>query len=1063
MLEHLNDKQKECVLFNENRPLLIEAGPGSGKTRVLIEKVKYLLSQGKNPESFLIITFTIKAANELKTKLLNQNINERIINKMQISTIHSFCLKLLEGTDKANYKIYAGNPDEKKNMFLLKHIKELGFKDESYVTRGQLSAVIDKFEEYSLFDVDTKGLVKYLKENRPVNPDFINFIKEEKENTGSFPRQKIELDSKKKKDKRIGLKDDWYDARYLQVAKSYPLYKKLLNENNLIDFNFLQINALNLLKNNPKTQYTNILIDEFQDTDPIQIQLFEILMKEAMEQNGSFTAVGDADQSIYGFRGSLDNYFEYLYEKYGDYIKKISLDYNYRSTNQIIGLSEFFIQNQRSENSEKLLKGYRNIDKDSFFINNSSKEDEAYEVTKIIKYLHEERKLNYNDISILSRSVINKGVKSLIKEFKENNIPYQIKGFDDLEEQDEIKSILTLIYYLIESEEGRPFLGTWNKDWLNLKAFTDDKFNQVFVNLSDETKEILFNLQEKYESEALAIDKILRKGVSGYGNISKFKGIFERREDDYIEELFKRIERPILTNENLIKYGVKNKADLEFFKKFNILKEKVKQLPKSYELDDEIRMYNIKEYFEDTFDVDEIPTILDIFYELLEITGYLNKDKINNPCYRSKIENIALLTNTMYNYENIISKYDLNGFYWYLSSNLSSYGTSNKEINGVQIMTIHKSKGLEFPVAIVLSLSKPGDKKRTTGFPKKFFNPAESNYIHMKATYYTPFEYLKYKNLDIVEEERAHYLEEERIIYVAMTRAEDMLILSCVDEEDLGKPTIIQNLIDNNPNLIKELTIDNLDIIPELKSSKDDVEEDKPRLSFTSISNYQNCPLKYKLYYNFEFKVSNSEKIIYGNIAHESLDFINKIAKEREISIEEIDQIIEKTYKNTPDIPFKEYDFKQIKANVHAYWDNIGSKIKVLDSEYPFNIKRDNFDLMGSIDLIYETKNGNLGILDYKNTENIQFGLEKYRKQLETYALALKLIDDCEYSDRKVEELCIYSIPLKDKIIISLDEINVNTLLSEIEDIAQKIMDDEFEQNISNKCKWCKFRFVCGI
>ena len=116
MKRTINDKQKECIRFDENRPLLIEAGPGAGKTFVLTERVKCLLKRGADPESFLVITFTIKAADELKLKLSNMDIPEKDINKMQISTIHSFCLKLLEGTDKENYKIYE---DEQKMMFLI--------------------------------------------------------------------------------------------------------------------------------------------------------------------------------------------------------------------------------------------------------------------------------------------------------------------------------------------------------------------------------------------------------------------------------------------------------------------------------------------------------------------------------------------------------------------------------------------------------------------------------------------------------------------------------------------------------------------------------------------------------------------------------------------------------------------------------------------------------------------------------------------------------------------------------------------------------------------------------
>ena len=101
---------------------------------------------------------------------------------------------------------------------------------------------------------------------------------------------------------------------------------ELLDDDEITDFNLLQYDALEFLENNPDTKYTNVLIDEFQDTDPIQIAIFEILLENALRKGGSFTAVGDPDQSIYGFRGSIDNYFDYMCDKYEDCIEKISLE-----------------------------------------------------------------------------------------------------------------------------------------------------------------------------------------------------------------------------------------------------------------------------------------------------------------------------------------------------------------------------------------------------------------------------------------------------------------------------------------------------------------------------------------------------------------------------------------------------------------------------------------------------------------------------------------------------------------------------------------------------------------
>ena len=355
----LNPEQEEAVTYLGPEPLLIEAGPGSGKTRVLIERIKFLLNHGIEPSSMLVITFTKKAAHELKERLNNDNIAQSVINEMQISTIHSFCLKLLADSNINIFNIY----DEKELiMFLSQHKKELGFTGEFYIPNSQLKDVVKKYDEYSLFDVDVNGLCDYIHENHPYSEEYVDLVKKEFRQKGKFPRKALKYDKKVKKGER-NLEDDWYDAKYFKIAESYPRFLKLLKRNNISTYDLLQKEALNYLIKNSKTQYTNILIDEFQDTDPIQIQIFEILLGEILKNKGSFTVVGDADQKIYGFRGATGDYFEYLRSRYS--CKNLALNYNYRSTDDIISISNNFIKHQRSKTSQKMLKGFREINKDS--------------------------------------------------------------------------------------------------------------------------------------------------------------------------------------------------------------------------------------------------------------------------------------------------------------------------------------------------------------------------------------------------------------------------------------------------------------------------------------------------------------------------------------------------------------------------------------------------------------------------------------------------------------------------------------------------------------------------
>jgi len=1070
----LNENQKKAVTYYGNKPLLIEAGPGSGKTRVIIERVKYLINERNiDPKSLLVSTFSIKAAEELKERLA-EDLDKEIINEMQISTIHSFCIKLLRENGHETIDIYDDEFGEKKNMFVLKNLNKLGFTREKTVTKGQIAAVIKKFDEYSIFNVDTDKLVEYIEENHPVSEEYLEFIDREYEN-GKFPRKKIDID-KKKKEKGNDYGHSWYNARYLQVAKAYPKYIELLNKEGATDFNFIQIDAYNLLKDNPKTQYTNILVDEFQDTDPIQIKIFEVLMNEALANGGTFTAVGDIDQNIYGFRGAITDYFEYLNKHYDTEV--IPLNINYRSTDEIISLTEQLIRHQRSDSSKKHLQGNRKTHIDSYYIENETKEDEADKIVSIIKHMKESGKIkDYSDIAILYRSVRNSS-GPLIERLKEEGISYQVSGIDDLIEKDEIKSIMLLLHFLTERETKVPIFTSYEKEWLNLKGFTGFNFNTELWNLSEDTKEILNKIQDEYEENLIAIQKEIVKEERAKGvKISakrSFSGVFDH-EDEILEKIFERIKKPILTNENLKAYGVRNEDDLKFFESLNNLKEDVININKNAKDNKVIRNARQKLRFRNKLKEDEIETleeianktekpetILEIYYKLLEITDFLNEDFVNNEENIEKIENIAILTRTMYNYENMISKRDFIGLYWYLHRNIRNYGSSVENINGVQLMTIHKSKGLEFPITIISSLTKPVGRSR--GFPNKYVDPSseENRHINGQATYYTPNYCLKDRNLTEKDEEIAHYKEEERIIYVAMTRAQDILILSSIGENG-KKPEIIQNLINNNPNLIRQLDYNNINTISSCEMHLEKEETNTIRLSYTSLDNYHECPFRYNLNYNMNFRVSDNEYITYGNISHNALEEINKInmeekEKNKQITKEMISKTVTKMYFNTPNIKHDEEDLNEVLEQIHSYWDKFGN-LKVLESEYPFEIKKDNYTLTGFIDLIYETKDG-IAILDYKTTDNVtDYKKEKYARQLYTYTLALK--EDPKYRNKDVTELKIYAIKSKEMIDIPLNPEKVNQRNQDIKEIVDGIINKKFPKKENKECSYCKFNFIC--
>jgi len=992
----LNENQQKVVEYNGNKPLLVEAGPGSGKTRVIIERVKFLINELKvNPSSLLVITFTRKAANELKDRL-SEDIPKNIINEMQISTIHSFCLDFLKKRGNVT-NLIDDDSGEKRRLFIQKYKYKLGFKNEFYLADYQIPSVINKFDEYTTFKVDIDGLIDYIKQTRPIDKEYVDFVNSFK----FFPSKKVRDNEKFKK--------SWYNARFLQTPKAYVKYLELLDLFNAVDYNTVQIKFLESLKENPETQYTNILVDEFQDTDPVQAEIFEILLKNAE----SFTAVGDVDQSIYSFRGSFRDYFEEFYNKYN--AELISLNYNYRSTNNIIRSSEAFIKPQRKEYSKKYLVGARNEDKESYILESLDPQEEAQKIFNLIKDLKDNGKIRqYSDVAILYRSIVsNKNIPFLIDEFKKNDISYHISGTEDLIESDEVKSILTLFYYIARKLDHSYGMSNLEKEWLNLRAFCGIDFIPKFRKLFVETKRYLMELQENFENDVLKTEKEVYFELTGKkSRKKKFNGVFTRNEDVLIE-IFKRVNKPVVDLDL-----IEDTGDREFFTELEKLRENV------FSSDEEDKL-----------------TILEVYYELLNLCGYFDDLVINNGDYELELENLSKISRTIFNYESIISANDVRGLFFFLTNVIEGYGTSSSDVDGVQLMTVHKAKGLEFPVTIVSSFSE-------YNFPLAPRDPMrEKDNINKEDTFYTPNKFLEYKDCSEADEVNLGLAEENRVIYVAMTRAQDILVLSVVGKmpEEICK---ISNYFNKN------LDLDNMSI----SSVGSKPEENKLNLSYSSFADYNNCPWRYNLLNKLHFKVSQKEVTKMGSIIHEALDVINQEIKDSgEISKENIEKIAKDTYYlhgGTDD------EFDDYMDSIFDYYNEIGFDIIVVDSEVPFSIDRDNYRFNGAIDLIYKNQNGEYGILDYKNTIFKDYNREKYAQQLLTYILALK--NDSKYCDIEITEAKIYAIKSRSLIDFNIGESRLATQKEEIQNTADLINSHEFNKNESSYCNICEFLKYCN-
>ena len=1067
---NLNEDQKVVVYDEDYKFLSVQAGPGSGKTRVLVEKVKYMVNVlDVKPETFLIITFTDNAAEELRDRLIEGEIPASDVQKMQISTIHSFCLKVLEEAGEVGLDVVAEG--DKLHLFIKKHLDKLGFEDDLNIGNGDIANMIEKYKEYSTFQVDTEGLVEYLEENFDIHKDFFNFVHEYMEkNDGEFPVD--EVDSKK------AFRESYKNAKYIQIAKSYPKYLKLLKEKHAIDFNQMQFQANDKLTeeflNRVFPKYTNVLIDEFQDTDPVQMEIFKKFIDNP--NTNSVTVVGDINQSIYGFRGSNKNYFKELSDLYPGKFEPVFLSTNYRSTEEIIDLTQDFISPHykpphkltRAKCGRKEMED-RPEHNDVYFMVSENGETEADNIIKIIRYIMADKKMNLSDIAILSRSVKPNQTscfKPLTKKLEENNINYQVRGIGDLAEIEEIKYILTLMYHLIQDDDPYyTFVPSETAKWLNLKTLTGANENKVLFELSDETKKILNQLHDRFEQDVIDKDGEIYQDYNPRGSpIDEFSKIFGRKRKRK-DAVFAGVKKPILSDENLIEYGITNERDLEFFHALNDLKRKVNA-----------------EHYSDR------PTISDVYLELLcDITGYLTVDLVNNEEEISN--NLAAIVSPISVYSEMMYERGLRGGFWSIMRSIKSIDAFKPDEDAVQIMTVHKSKGKEFPVVILASLR--DSKGRDKGFPFKYKEDNE------KSVTYTPDAFLKYPRYEDDAKE-SFIQEEERVIYVGKTRAEDELILSSIVGESAeavkmalmrDSPENIKS-IDKGPKRVNDVIGDNLDycklINPEeininlLDPEHNIPKEEIVQLSFTALENYKECPFKYKLANQLGFSFSSKKAIDDGIFIHSALEIINKKIKAKcheenieryELPSEEISEIVEQLFEKANQ-EFKEEDPKNysdkleyITNDVIRYYNEIGNDLIIKDSEYSFYIREENYAFSGKVDLIYE-KDGKLGILDYKNTSLVsEEYLEKYKKQLHYYVMALR-DEDGKFEGQEIEEIQIYAIKYgtkdaKGKLFsFKINEDYIEELKGELEKTAEKIKENKFEPSCED-CGDCQFKKIC--
>lgn len=1063
-----NDNQREAI-EHLNGPLLIVAGPGSGKTMILVERVIHLIkNHDKKPESFLLITFTKKAADELRERLINK-IGDLAI-KIHVSTIHSFCYNILADNPEyhnlaTDFKVF----DELSQiMFLRTYFKELKL-NKSFKTK-EAKNIQHFFDKCSENDLDPKLLKNYMSQH------FIAHVPYYIIQDHSYNKTK-----RKKFIKNINRYNSIKD-KYNTLAVAYELYIKLLHEKKVLDFSNLQRRTIEILRENDNLlkklakKYEFILIDEYQDTNKIQETLTNLLYNH----NSNITVVGDEDQSIYGFRGAeVDNFmnFENNYIKNCENSKKICLDVNYRSVANIVDLTDEFIKNNRKY--EKELKPNRKVNNSVFLIKNNDRQNEAVRIAQIIKELKERKKINsYSDVMLLASSV-KYDMNEIIQELKAQNIPFNVQGSENYLNREEVQTLIFLLYNLNRNKHKKEKFSffSWEIDWFDNRLLLND-----FLGLSEETKHVI---SENYYDYLDKANNFIKNH-----NIKKLDS-FEDFKKNRKFKVFKDLKRHFTdidyfsfdSKEDFYKIGIRNEGDINKFLTLKNVSNVLNDLN--------------KERIEDSFNKEKTEfketklhelfrrSILNVVYEVLKITGYLNRildtnlenSNISNIVsdfksdytfnelnYTLKVLNIAELTKLISNFEEINPELSIIDFLWFMYHERDNFSQASLEIDDfVKISTIHKSKGLESPVVIVCSMK---------NFKKPTFDyynlPTE--FLLRNDRCFSPL-WLESKqnnksisNVDLLIkywEDKANQYEYEnrRILYVAMTRAEDLLILSSIKKYKKDSSYLIE-IEESSTNQVDYIDIHNLSNLPYIES-KEKIKKDKLfNINYSAIDNYKRCPFSYNLSYRFGFKFPIEESQGLGLIIHECVYEIHKLMKNNEtLSEVDIAEILSDNWlKVSTDSQENSVIKKETLKNLIIYYNEMKDYCKeIISAEEPFKKIGENFIIEGRIDLIFKNKYDEVEIVDFKSRTASQFEETKVAMQLSLYELALK-------ETFSPDRLSAYTFLDHKRIYVDTSE-DYNTrstrLSKEISKICEKIENKEFPRKRSNFCNTCKFNFLC--
>lgn len=936
---------------------MIVAGAGTGKTKVITQRIAYLIySKMALPEEILALTFTDKAASEMEERV--DLLLPYGFTNVTISTFHSFGDRLLR-----EYAVYLGLSSDfrvlsrpEQIIFLKERLFDFPFN--IFRPLGDPTKFID-----SILNLYSRA------KDEDISPDeyiaYVNQLKT-KIDDGSTSEELID-----------------HFKQHSELADGYKKFQELMSREGKVDFGDQVSLTLQLLRQNPallakiQNYYQFILIDEFQDTNYAQFQLIRLLAGD----HANITVVADDDQSIYKFRGAaISNILSF--KKVYPHAQLVVLVKNYRSTQAILDSAYKLIRHNNpdrlevQENIDKRLIATEPGEKFVSHLHYDTLTAEADGVADIIVQKIRENKYQYSDFAILVRS--NNDADAFIRSLNMRSIPFRFSGNRGLYGREEVRLLIAFLKVIANVDESMQLFYLASSDIYQIPM----RDITAAMNVASRSNKTLYYVLTNREEFQLDLSK------EGLVTVQKLTADLKKYLDNSRNE-----ETGVLL--------------------YNFLKD-TDYLNRLIKLNEDYKIKNIARFFE----------IVRGFRELA-----LHNDRV--------IEFVSHL-------EALIDAGDD-----------PATAEADFDENAVNILTIHKAKGLEFPVVFMVSMVH--DK-----FPSR----------NRKDAISLPDELIK----DTLPSGDFHIQEERRLCYVGMTRAKQELYLTSARDYGGSRMRKISQFVIEAMDKVKAdedyLKSSALEAIerfaPVPKKSSEHyttIPDDHPiTLSQYVIDDYLTCPLKYKYIHILRVPLMPHHTIIYGKAIHEAIkEYHKNKMNDLSMTAEDVIQVFCKSWVSEGFIS-AEHERQRLEAGKQALRNFYSKQEKspysptYIEKEFSFVIDYDR--IIGRWDRV-DIRDGNVYIVDFKSSEvRKQKDADNRAKsslQLAIYALAYETI----YEQRPVAaELHFLETDIVGTTLI--DDKMLNKARESIKEAASGIRKRDYTANPGYmNCKYCAFSDVC--